>query len=78
MKGFPGRYNDDNDSNKSLVIHTGFRVFFFFNTHLLGTCCVLGTILGAEDAKMSKRYPLGLKKFSLFSESLLGLKKLIG
>lgn len=60
MKGtkldLPGYNDDDDDSNKNLIINNDFN--FFLHTHFLGTCFVLGTILGAEDTKMSKKRTL--------------------
>ena len=42
MKGtkldLPGYNDDDDDSNKNLIINTDFR--FFLHTHFLGTCFV--------------------------------------
>lgn len=60
MKGtkldLPGYNDDDDDSNKNLIINTDFH--FFLHAHFLGTCFVLGTILGAEDTKISKKHTL--------------------
>lgn len=47
-------------------LNMGFTVHLFFNTFLLSTHCVLGTVVGTGNAIVKKAFP---KSFSLLEAS---------